>query len=58
LIVAKEPGFTQSGISGLSITRTPGLTSNPPAPPTQSTLLIPAFLIAAMMDAVPQTWSS
>ena len=54
-MVAKEPGFTQSGMSGLSMTRTPGLTSSLPAPPTQRTRLIPASLMAVMMEAVPRT---
>jgi hypothetical protein len=35
-IVAKAPGFANSGISGLSPQRTPGETSNPPAPPPRA----------------------
>ena len=34
-MVASEPGFTLTGKSGVSITRTPGVTCKPPAPPTQ-----------------------
>jgi pimeloyl-ACP methyl ester carboxylesterase len=54
-MVARDPGRTQSGRSGLSITRTPGFTSNPPAPPTHKTRLMPAFFMASMIDAVPRT---
>jgi hypothetical protein len=43
---------------GASIDCTPGATSSPPAPPTQRTRLIPAFLAAAIMDEVPRTCSS
>jgi phosphoketolase len=43
-IVAREPGFTQAGIFGSSMTRTPGLTSSLSAPPTQSTRLSRPFL--------------
>src|SRR5437588_765225 len=57
-IVAREPGLTQAGMFGSSTTRTPGLTSSPPAPPTQSTRLMPAIITALMIEAVPRTWSA
>src|SRR6202047_4527658 len=58
LLVALEPGLIHSGKSGASITFTPDATSSPPAPPTQRTRLIPAFLAAAIIDEVPRTCSS
>ena len=42
--------YPERHIRAVDNTDSQGLTSNPPAPPTQSTLFIPAFLIAAIMD--------